>query len=364
MKKKLVALLCVGALALSLTACTEKSDQAAAEAETQDTTEAADASDAPEETDTQGTEDVQESSGGTKQIAYLTPGLDLPFWRYLANGIENEVIDSGMDATVQVYDSNNSSEIQLQNAQDAIAKQVDMIIISPTDSSSCPAVLAMAEDAEIPVVIADIGTDSGKYDAFIVTPNAEGSQELGEYVLQYMKDNGVAGTAAQITGSLARNNIKARYEGFNAALEKFNVELVDYTQMSQFTRAEAEGFTQDLMTTYGDLGVVFVHMDEPTLGAVKAVQNADKGDSVIVCGFDGTPETVQEIEAGRLLAAAIQQPALMGKLAVQAASQIFNGETPEEQIDVPTLLVTAENCGDEEVVKQLQENVFPESKAK
>ena len=234
---------------------------------------------------------AEESGDESKQIAYLTPGLDLPFWRYLANGIENEVIDSGMNATVQVYDSNNSSETQLQNAQDAIAKNVDLIIISPTDSSSCPAVLNMAEDAEIPVVIADIGTDSGKYDAFIVTPNADGSKELGEYVLQYMKDNGIKGKAAQITGPLARNNIKSRYEGFNEALDKFGVELVDYNQMSKFTRAEAEGIAQDLMTTYADLGVIFVHMDEPTLGAVKAVQNADKGDSVLVCGIHGPPET-------------------------------------------------------------------------
>lgn len=346
MKRKMVAMFCVGLMALSTVACGGSTDSAQTSDETKETTAEA-------------TETADQ-----KQIAYLTPGLDLPFWRYLANGIENEVIDSGMAATVQVYDSNNSSETQLQNAQDAIAKNVDLIIISPTDSSSCPAVLSLAEEAEIPVVIADVGTDSGTYDAFIVTPNADGSQELGEYVLQYMKDNGIEGRAAQITGPLARNNIKARYEGFNAALEKFNVELADYSQMSQFTRAEAEGIAQDLMTTYADLGVIFVHMDEPTLGAVKAVQNADKGDSVIVCGFDGTPETVEKIESGELLAAAIQQPALMGKYAVQAAQQIFAGETPEEQIDVPTLLVTVDNCKDEDITTQLNENVFPESKAK
>lgn len=328
--KKLVAVLCAGAMAFSMGV----------------------------------TVSAEETEGESKQIAYLTPGLDLPFWRYLANGIENEVIDSGMDATVQVYDSNNSSETQLQNAQDAIAKKADLIIISPTDSSSCPAVLNMAEDAGIPVVIADIGTDSGKYDAFIVTPNADGSKALGEYVLQYMKDNSIEGKAAQITGPLARNNIKARYEGFNEALDEFGVELADYSQMNKFTRAEAEGIAQDLMTTYSDLGIIFVHMDEPTLGAVKAVQNADKGDSVLVCGFDGTPETVEAIESGELLAAAIQQPALMGKYAVEAAQKIFDGETPDEQIDVPTLLVTVDNCKDEEVTKQLQENVFPESKKK
>ena len=165
MKKRILALLCAGMMVLAFAGCSNS--QPSGEGES--------------------SPPAQEETGGsteTKRLAYLTPGLDLPFWRYLANGIENEIIDSGMDATVQVYDSKNSSETQLQNAQDAIAQGVDLIIISPTDSSSCPAVLNLAEDAGIPVVIADVGTDSGKYDAFIVTPNAEGSQELGEYVTE------------------------------------------------------------------------------------------------------------------------------------------------------------------------------------
>lgn len=358
MKRRLLALLLTGIMAGSLAACGGGSDSAQTDSKVSD-------SGASSGDDTEKSSETGEGQeeGGTKEIAYITPSLDLPYWRYLANGIENEVIDSGMDANVQIYDSRNSNETQLQNAQDAIAANSDIIIISPTDSSSCPAVLSLAEEADIPVVIADVGTDSGNYDAFIITPNAAGSQELGEYVTAYMKENGITGTAAQVTGSLARNNIQDRYDGFNAALEAAGIELADYKQMQQMTRAEGESLAQDLMTTYSDLSVIFCHMDEPTLGVVQAVQNADKGDSVIVCGFDGTPETVEDIEAGTMLAAAIQQPALFGKYAVQCAQKIFNGESIEEEIEVPTLLVTAENCQDEEIQQQLAENVFPDSKA-
>lgn len=365
--KKVLAVLLALLIVLSAVACSSKEkteDTKAQETAQEQPQEKEQEKEQPQEQEKEEAEKPDDKGGEAKKIAYLTPGLDLPFWRYLANGIENEVLDSGLNATVQVFDSRNSSETQLQNAQDAIAKAVDLIIISPTDSSSCPAVLALAEEAKIPVVIADIGTESGKYDAFIVTPNAEGSKELGEYVLKYMKDNSIDfGKAAQITGPLARSNIKARYDGFNEALEEFDVELADYKQMSNFTRAEAEGIAQDLMTTHADLGLIFVHMDEPTLGAVKAVENADKQDSVLVCGFDGTPETVDAIREGTLLAAAIQQPALMGKLSVEAAVKIFAGEKPEEKIDVPTLLVTKENCEDEAIISELEKNVFPELKS-
>src|SRR6185437_1219086 len=94
----------------------------------------------------------------TKEIVYLTPGLDLPFWRYLSKGIEAAAKKGGY--TYQALDSHNSADTQLKNAQDAIARGVAGIAISPTDSSTAPSVLALAARAHIPVVVADIGTNS------------------------------------------------------------------------------------------------------------------------------------------------------------------------------------------------------------
>ena len=93
-----------------------------------------------------------------KDIVYLTPGLDLPFWRYLAKGVEATVKAQGYN--FQALDSHNSAQTQLQNAQDAIARGVAGIVISPTDSSTAPSVLALAKRAKIPAVVADIGTKS------------------------------------------------------------------------------------------------------------------------------------------------------------------------------------------------------------
>ena len=43
--------------------------------------------------------------------------------------------------------------------------------ISPTDSSTAPSVLQLAARAKIPVVVADIGTNSGDYVSFIISDN-------------------------------------------------------------------------------------------------------------------------------------------------------------------------------------------------
>ena len=114
----------------------------------------------------------------TKEIVYLTPGLDLPFWRYLSKGIEAEAKKAGYSYTA--LDSHNSAETQLKNAQDAIARGVAGIAISPTDSSTAPSVLALAARAKIPVVVADIGTNSGDYVSFIISDNYQGAFGVGE----------------------------------------------------------------------------------------------------------------------------------------------------------------------------------------
>ena len=157
-----------------------------------------------------------------KEIVYLTPGLDLPFWRYLSKGIESVAKEKGY--SYQALDSHNSAQTQLQNAQDAIARKVAGIIISPTDSSTAPSVLALAKAANIPVVIADIGTNSGDYVSFIISDNYEGAHGVGQALAAAMKKKGWQdGSVGLVTISQARKNGQARTAGFRAAMKEAGI---------------------------------------------------------------------------------------------------------------------------------------------
>jgi ribose transport system substrate-binding protein len=282
--------------------------------------------------------------------------LDVPFWKYLSDEIHQEAAKQGVD--VQDYDSRNDAATQLKNAQDAITKKVDAIIISPTDSSSAPAVLKEAEQAKIPVIIADIGTDSGNYDSFVISSNKTGAKEAGDYLAKYLASKGFnKGPVGEITISLARINGQNRTGGFKEAMDATSIPILDMKQSQKYTRAEGETFAQDLMTAHPDLHAIFSQHDEATLGALKAIETAKKQDQVVLAGFDGSPETVDAIKAGKIVCASMQQPVLMGKKAFDAAEDIFNGEKPEKEIDVPTILVTKDNVN--QLEKQLADTVFP-----
>ncbi len=199
----------------------------------------------------------------TKEIVYLTPGLDLPFWRYLSKGIEAEAKKAGYSYTA--LDSHNSAETQLKNAQDAIARGVAGIAISPTDSSTAPSVLALAARAKIPVVVADIGTNSGEYVSFVISDNYQGAHGVGEALAAALKDKGwTDGSVGLITISQARKNGQARTAGFRDAMKTAGLtKEAGLQQMQSYTADETFKFTQDMLTANPNMRGMFIQTDQP-----------------------------------------------------------------------------------------------------
>jgi len=282
------------------------------------------------------------NEGGKKSIAYLTPSTTIPFWNYVEDGIRERCEALGYELTV--YDSKDEASTQLKNAQNAITKEVDAIIISPTDSASCPAVLNEAQAAGVPVVIADIGTESGEYVSYVATPNKEGAREVGDYVAAYILENGLPkGPVAEITVPLARINGQNRQAGFKEAMDAEGITMGTVLQSVDFTLDEGEKFTQNIVTGEPNLVGIWSHHSQATLGVVKALDDMSLTGKVFVACFDGDPDIVKYLKEGKILICGAQQPVEMGRQAMDAVEDTFNGRSVPKQIDVPVLILTADN---------------------
>jgi len=346
MKKLLIVLMSCIMLLTLIAGCASKDKKKEESKDAEKVTEADD--DAEADTKDADKGDKKEATEGSEdeayKIAYLTPSMDVPFWRYLADGIEKKVAEMSPNSTVEVYDSKDSADIQLKNAQDAIVKQVDAIIISPTDSSTAPAVLAIAAESDVPVIISDIGTDSGEYASFIITDNEAGAKAIGEFLAEKLKEGD---QVAQITIPQARINGQLRKAGFESGIETNKLDQVDFRQMEKNNRQEGESFTQDLITAYPELKGIFVQAEDPTMGAITALVAAGRED-VQVVGFDCSPEMLDAIREGTLLGTSAQQTVLMGKLSAEQAIKVLRGEEVEKEIKIGTMLITKDNIADVE----------------
>ena len=291
-----------------------------------------------------------------KEIVYITPSLKIGFWRNVATGVEAAGAASGY--SVRLLDSNDDAQVQLRNAQDAIASGVAGIVISPTDSSTAPSVLKLAAEAGIPVAIADIGTTEGDYVSFVGSDNLGGAMGVGEHVGKIVAEKGWQDGSFGIIGiPQARINGQLRTQGFREGLAKGGMtKEVPLMEMKTFTAEESFKFAQDMIAANPDLRVIFVQSDFMSIGAQRAVQAARKTDDIIVAAFDGTPELLEFIQEGKIVASGMQQPYQLGLIAAENIFKSIAGETVEKEVQVPILVTTSDNAV--EMTDDIKLNVF------
>jgi len=94
-----------------------------------------------------------------------------------------------------------------------------------------------------------------------------------------------------------------------------------------------------------DIVAVFAENDPMAVGAANALQDAGRGD-IIIIGFNNDPEAQDAIRAGILAGTIAQFPDEMGALTVDLAHTLINGGTltfdnPElREIFAPVKLIT------------------------
>ncbi len=94
---------------------------------------------------------------------------------------------------------------------------------------------------------------------------------------------------------------------------------------------------ENLLQGHKEIDAVFAQNDEMALGAIEAINSS--GRDILVVGFDGNDDAIKAVQDGRLGATIAQQPELIGKEAVVAASKILKGEKVDNKISVPLKLV-------------------------
>jgi ribose transport system substrate-binding protein len=219
-------------------------------------------------------------------------------------------------------------------------------------------VLQLAKEANIPVVIADIGTNSGDYVSFIISDNYEGANGVGKALAEAMKKKGWQGGSVGIVSiSQARKNGQARTKGFRDALTAAGITKdAGLQQMQSYTADETFKFTQDMLTANPDMKGMFIQTDQPAVGALRAIRAARRQGEVLVAAFDGIPEFVDLLKKGEIVVSGMQQPYLMGVRSGEAIMQHLKGGTPPKEILVPILVVTSENI--EKLLPTVSETVF------
>lgn len=298
---------------------------------------------------------LEASSTQSKSISYIASDMSIPYWQILSRGIEQNA--KKYDYQLKIYNSNNSAKEELKAVIESINNKVDAIIVSPTNSSACVTVLKFAKQANIPVIIADIGTDDGEYLSYISSNNKQGAYEIGKVLTQKMIDLKINdGSVGIIAIPQKRLNGQARTQGFMQALNEANIKSSGIKQQVDFSLGETYLLAKEIIQNNKNLKAIWLQGSDKYEGALQAIKEAGKSEEILLITFDAEPIFLELIPKGVLVGSAMQQPFLMGEEAINILNQHFNGKKVHQNIQLPILAVSQENI--KTLLPVIQKNVL------
>lgn len=290
-----------------------------------------------------------------KNIVYIVSDTKIPFWTIMQRGVSKAANSLGYK--LNTYNSNNNAKRELELMRRAIKNSVSGIIVSPTSSSACATLLKLAEDANIPVVISDIGTDGGEYVSFISSNNKSGGYAIGEVLVNKMQSLGIKDAKVGIVAiPQSRLNGQARTDGFIKAINKAGVKTVEIREQVTFSKEETYTLCKEMIQTHPNLHAIWLQGSDKYKAALRAIDDTHKTGDVLLVTFDAEPEFIDLISKGSIAGSAMQQPYLMGKGAVHAMDRHLNGKKVEKELQLPVLIVTQKNV--DEKLRMIRINVL------
>lgn len=269
-----------------------------------------------------------------KQASELVVGVSVstlnnPFFVSMKDGIDQLAKEN--DTTVKFVDAQDDSAKQSNDIDDLIQQKVDILLINPVDSSAIVPAVEAANKANIPVIAIDRSSEAGTLLTTVASNNQEGGRMAAEYILEKIGEQGRVVVLEGVPGASAT---RERGKGFDDFAKEYLMVLDQQT--ANFNRAEGLTVMENMLQANKDIQAVFAQNDEMALGAIEALGSNTE---MIVVGFDGTEDGIKSIQEGRMSATIAQKPEEMGKLALQAALDYFEGKTISSQIDSPLELI-------------------------
>ncbi|CDG96348.1 D-ribose transport protein (ABC superfamily,peri_bind) [Xenorhabdus bovienii str. puntauvense] len=265
-------------------------------------------------------------------IALVISTLNNPFFVTMKDSAQKEANKLGYDLIV--LDSQDNPAKELANVQDLTVRGTKLMLINPTDSDAVGNAVIMANKANIPVITLDRTANKGNVVSHIASDNRLGGKMAGDFIAEKLGNNA---KIIQLEGISGTSGARERSEGFSQAAKNHQFNMLA-SQPADFDRTKGLNVMQNLLTAHPSVQAVFAQNDEMALGALRALQTANKKD-VLVVGFDGTDDGVKAVRSGKLSATIAQRPDQIGIIGVQTADKVLKGEKVDATIPVELELV-------------------------
>ncbi len=271
-------------------------------------------------------------------IAFSVSTTSNPFYATMAQGVKDEAKVLGFD--VIVLDAQNKIEKQVADVEDALTKNIKVLLINGVDDGAIPLALkALAKG--IPVMALQRNLNQGNMTAFIGTNNVV----LGEQLIHWYASTlgGRVSKVLILTGTPGAASSEDRIKGINATLPKYPNIQVLASQTGYYDRAKSLPVAENMLLRFPEAEAILCLNDEMAMGALAAASSMNK--KVKITGMDANPDALKAVAEGKLYMTIALPPYDIGRIGVQFAKDILDGKQVQAMKIMDVSFVTEQNVG-------------------
>jgi D-xylose transport system substrate-binding protein len=269
--------------------------------------------------------------GGGKKIALLLP--ESKTTRYEAQdrpSFVNKVEELCPDCEIIYSNASQDAAKQQQQAEAAITKGANVLVLDPVDSKSAAVVVARAKQSKIPVISYDRLITDADIDYYVSFDNEQVGKLQGESLLEALGSPD-GKSIVMINGAPTDNNAGLFKKGAHSVLDPSGVKIAKEYDTPDWSPDKAQTEMDQAITAVGKGNIhgVYAANDGTAGGAIAAMKGAGIDPSKVpVTGQDAEAAGIQRILAGDQFMTVYKQIKPEAEAAAQLAVALAKGESP------------------------------------
>jgi len=268
-------------------------------------------------------------------FGFSQPNMEHPY-RVLGTSQAKEWASKNPNVQLILADGRRDSAIQMSTIEDLLSRKVNVVVMSPNDSTALVPIVDVIRKAGIPIVNFDrrLAVPDDKIAAYIGADDVE----MGRMAARAMVEKiGTTGKIIQLEGNPGGSGTINRKKGFEEVIAQYpGLKIISY--VANFRLHEAVAVMEDAVTAHRDLKGVYGHNDSMAMGAVK-VLDEKKIPGVTIVGIDGGEEGCEGVKSGKMHAS-VYYPTLMPQ-ALEIALAVAKGQNVQKVTLLDTPLITS-----------------------
>ncbi len=273
------------------------------------------------------------------RLAFVTKNKTNPAYHGARSGAARVAANFG--CTVEDFVPEKPDDVDEQRVliEAAIETRPDGFVIAPAHPSALDPTLRRIKELGAPLVHFVTDTEGQPADCFVTADNYGLAHAIAGVLCEHL---GGRGGLVVMEGHPISPTTLPRTQGFLDAVAAHPGCRVIEQVIGNYQRADARQAMAGVLARGPEFDGVVAANDYMALGVLDEMTRAGRRAPVV--GVNATPDGIEAITTGQMLATSAFDAMIMGCIATEAAIRLLRGEPVPGRIELPVEIVDAGNC--------------------